>query len=78
MFLDIFFALVVLAGLFGLEVALSGYLEHKGRPREEMYLCDKHGAFRKSHALFITPEVPYCPQCFSERLATSKTTGFLA
>lgn len=59
--------IVAVVALYIGYVVLYAYLDVKSRPREPMILCDKHGAYRVSHAITFC-DVPYCPRCFAERL----------
>lgn len=43
----------------------AAYAEFKGKPREKMEWCSKHGLIRRQHALpFMTTTI--CPRCFRE------------
>jgi hypothetical protein len=63
-----FLTALLLSILYVGYVVFYAKLEVKNRPRETFYMCDKHGAYRASHALWIVKDVPYCPVCFAERL----------
>lgn len=59
--------------LLALGAALEAYLDFKKRPSEPMMWCNRHGAFRKVHALPLFPELGgnaensfVCPSCYYE------------
>jgi hypothetical protein len=50
---------------------LMAWLEVKGQPKEEMFLCEKHGPIRKVHCITFLDTL-YCPRCFHERLSSAE------
>lgn len=46
----------------------EAWLDYKGRPREPMEWCHKHGFFRKTHCIPITPTVNVCPTCYLDAI----------
>lgn len=59
------FIIVIL--LYIAYVYLRAKLEVKAAPREDMFMCDKHGAFRKRHLIKFL-DMEYCPLCFDEKM----------
>ena len=54
-----------LYALYILSAIPAAYMDFKGRPREPMEWCHKHGFFRRKHALaFMSTTV--CPRCYME------------
>ena len=59
--------IILVVGLYFLYVYVEAKLEVKASPREEMFMCDVHGAFRKKHVIkFLDYEM--CPRCFDQKL----------
>lgn len=56
--------------LSAVSAILEAYLDTRKRPKEEMLWCNKHGYFRKKHALPMFPHMEHetlvCPQCYKE------------
>lgn len=48
---------------------LGAFLSVKTAPREEMFICDKHGPLRKQHVISFAG-IESCPICFHERMKT--------
>lgn len=46
---------------------LASKAEVTSSPREEMFICDKHGAFRKNQ-LFKFLDDEWCPLCVNEKI----------
>jgi hypothetical protein len=64
---------IILAGT----AVLEAWLDFDGRPKEPMFWCHKHGAFRKIHALPLFPELQgtadnsfVCPTCYRDACFT--------
>lgn len=70
---------LLVLGVFvsGLLAIIEGYIDGKNKikrsPREEMYWCHIHGAFRKKHCLPLFPELKgtqvnsfVCPTCYKK------------
>lgn len=57
------------AGLLGwlIWLALGAWLTVKTSPREDMYLCPKHGPLRKKNVISFGG-LDSCPLCFHERM----------
>lgn len=52
-------------------VFLAAYVEVKGLPRGETFICDKHGPMQKETTITFVG-VPYCSLCFHERLKSAE------
>lgn len=48
---------------------LAAWLLVRSAPREEMFLCPKHGPMRQTHTIEFMG-TPYCPLCWHERMMT--------
>lgn len=57
-------------------VVITTIIETKGAPREEMFLCPKHGPIRAQHCIQFQSSsdtwVKYCSICFHERLTNAE------
>lgn len=67
----IFLGLCFIVGCYFAIIWLEAYIEVKGQPREEMFLCDKHGAISKRHLIKFM-DFDYCPMCFHEKLSEAE------
>ncbi len=45
---------------------IGAYADVKSRPKEAMYWCAKHGAFRRKHVLPVGGMTEVCPMCFHQ------------
>jgi len=72
----IFLGVVVSVGLYFLYVWFDVYAKVKMAPREEMFMCDKHGPIRKKHIIKfqIGPDdyVDYCPSCYHQKMSAAE------
>jgi hypothetical protein len=71
LFVIILICVAGIAGLYAGLTFLKVWVTEKGRPREEMFLCDKHGAMRKKHTITFQG-ASYCSVCFHQRMAASE------
>jgi hypothetical protein len=56
---------LALYAIYILSAIPAAYMEFKGRPREKMEWCNKHGLIRRQHALpFMSTTI--CPRCYME------------
>jgi hypothetical protein len=70
------FIILIFATAAGTAV-LEAYIDFKGKPKEEMFWCTKHGYFRKQHCLPLFPELGgtaensfICPTCYYQTVFT--------
>lgn len=68
--------LLLVAGLYLSYVIMVAKDKVSSAPREDMYMCDKHGPIAKKHILKLEgyTEVPieYCPICWQEKYNAAK------
>lgn len=76
------YILIVIAVLVVLGLGYLGYMyfasyaRMRMAPREEMFLCDKHGPIRKKHIIrfqIAADEfIEYCPRCYHARMSAAE------
>jgi len=70
-FIEFFLFLVICGILYVAWICLEAFVEVKGQPREDMWLCDVHGTISKRHLIYFIG-MPYCPLCFHNRLSSAE------
>jgi hypothetical protein len=68
-FLWLMLAPPLLVGLYIGYIYLEAWVITRAQPREEGFMCDKHGLMQKRYTISFAG-VAYCAICFHEKLET--------
>lgn len=71
-------ALAVLV-LYGIYLYLDASTDVKNAPRDDMYVCDRHGPFPRKYVMKLDAglqdPVDYCPFCFEDKMKEARRGG---